>query len=165
MKILVLGDIHSNLVNLKNAFEKVKDRDIGHLIVLGDLQSLEVIDIIGTTNYKTSIIFGNADFDRNAFLSKAQKYKNIEAFDDNRGKIEIEGVKIAFCHYPQTAKKIAREEDVDVVFSGHWHSPHEEKINGTLSIRPGEVAGQIYEPAFCIFDTKNMKPELILINR
>lgn len=165
MKIAVLGDIHSNLVNLKIALEKVKSRDIGHIIVLGDLQNVEVIDIIGITNYKSSIIFGNADFDRNAFIKRAQKYKNIETFEGSKGELEIEGAKIAFCHYPQTAKKLAKEEDLDVVFSGHWHSPWEEKINGTLSIRPGEIAGQYYKSTFCIFDTEKMKAELVLVNR
>lgn len=164
MQIAILGDIHSNLINLKRAFDILAKKAICHIIIVGDLQSLETIDIIGATNIKTSIVFGNADFDRNAFIKRAKKYENIKIYGD-RGELEIDEVKIAFCHYPQTAKKIAREEDVEVVFAGHWHSPYEEKINGTLYIRPGEIAGHYYEPAFCIFDTKNMKPELILINR
>lgn len=162
MKIAILGDIHSNLINLEKALEQVKSRHIRHIIVVGDLQSLETTDIIGTTFIKTSIIFGNADYDRDAFSDKAKKYKNIKIFRDV-GELKFDNVKIAFCHYPQTAKKLAKEKDFNVIFCGHWHSPWEERVNGTLIIRPGEVAGHYYKPTFCIFDTETMKAELVLI--
>lgn len=162
MKIAIIGDIHSNIVNLKKSLEIVKKRGINQIICTGDLQSLETIDIIGTTFIKTSIIFGNADWDREAFLDKAKKYKNIKIFGDI-GELKFDDVKIAFCHYPQTAKKLAKENDFNVIFCGHWHSPWEKKVNGTLIIRPGEVAGQFYKPTFCIFDTETMKAELVLI--
>lgn len=163
MRIAILGDIHSNLENLRTALSIVQGKEIAHIIVVGDLQSLESIDIIGITFIKTSIIFSNADWDRDAFLDKAKKYKNIKIFGDI-GELKFDNVKIAFCHYPQTAKKLARERDFNVIFCGHWHSPWEEKINGTLIIRPGEVAGQIYKPTFCILDTENFKRELVLLN-
>jgi len=95
LKIAVLGDIHSNIVNLKKALFKARKRGISHIIIVGDLQSPEVIDIIGITNIKTSIIFGNADFDQDAFLFNAKKYKNIKIFGD-RGDLEIEGDKSFF---------------------------------------------------------------------
>ncbi|PIZ00206.1 hypothetical protein COY62_03750 [bacterium (Candidatus Howlettbacteria) CG_4_10_14_0_8_um_filter_40_9] len=164
MIIAIIGDIHSNLTNLKKALLLVQEREVKHIIVVGDLQSLETIDIMGLTNIKSSIIFGNADWDRDAFLDKAKKYKNIKIFGDV-GELKFDDVKIAFCHYPQTAKKLARENDTDVIFCGHWHSPWEEKINGTLIIRPGEVAGHFYKPTFCIFDTETMKAELVFINQ
>ena len=165
MKIAIIGDIHSNLENLKNALTKVKDRDIEQVIVVGDLQNPEVIDIIGSTSMKFSIVFGNADYNEQEFVERALQFSNIQVFG-KEGTLELGGRRIGFDHYPQTVSKMVHEGEYDVVFSGHRHSPWEEKIgkNKTLSICPGEIAGQRYRPTFCIFDLESMKPELILIN-
>lgn len=162
-KIAIIGDIHSNLANLKRALEIIKKNQLSHIIVVGDLQNLETIDIMGTTNVKFSIVFGNADYERDAFLDRAKKYENIKIFGDF-GEIELDSKKIGFCHYAGDARKMAKTGKYDVVFSGHRHSPTEEKIGDTIYIRPGEIAGQYFKPTFCIFDLEKMKPELILIN-
>jgi len=162
MLIAVFGDIHSNLENLKRALAIIQGKGVAHIIVVGDLQSLETIDIIGATSIKTSIVFGNADYDRDAFISRAKKYENIEIFGDF-GEIELKSKKIGFCHFAGDARNMAKTGKYDVVFSGHRHSPIEEHIKGTLYIRPGEIAGQYYKPTFCIFDTETMKAELVLI--
>lgn len=164
MKIAILGDIHSNLVNLKKALEKVKNEDISHLLVTGDLQEPEVIDIIGDTSIKASIVLGNSDYDTDSFRKRAKRFKNVEILN-NGDSIMLEGKKIGLHHYHLDAIEMAKSGKYDLVFSGHRHSPQEEKFGETVYIRPGEIAGHYFEPTFCIFDLKTMKAELILINR
>lgn len=164
MKLAILGDIHSNLINLEKALEKVKSIDIGHIIVVGDLQNLETIDIIVSTNKKISIVFGNADFDQDALLEGAKKYKNVEIFGD-KGELKIEDKRIFFAHFPDVVRRAIENGSYDIAFSGHRHSPWEEKIGKTLYIRPGEVAGIYNPPTFCVFDTETMKAELVFINK
>lgn len=164
MRIAIIGDIHSNLINLQKSLSIIQEKGLAHIIVVGDLQSPEVIDIIGSTNKKISIVFGNADFDRESFIKRAKKYKNIEIFGDF-GELDFNNRKIGFCHFYSEAKEIATKGIYDIVFCGHKHSPIEEKINSTILIRPGEIAGQYCEPTFCIYDLDKMKAELVLLNR
>lgn len=164
MNLAIIGDIHSNISNLKNALDKVKERGIDHIIVVGDLQNPDVCDIIGSTNIKVSIVFGNADFDREEFIKKTKPYNNIEILGD-LGELQIDNIKIGFHHYHREAIEMAKSGEYDVVFSGHRHSPHAEYFGKTLYLRPGEIAGQFNPPTFAIFDTKTKKAELVFINR
>jgi len=163
MILAIMGDIHSNTVNLAKAIKIIESKFVDQIIVVGDLQNPDIIDIIGITNTKVSIVFGNADFDREEFMKRARNYKNIEIFGDI-GELQIDDTKLAFCHFHQKAIEMAKSGKYDVVFSGHRHSPHLEYFNETLYLRPGEIAGHYNPPTFAIFDTKTQKSELIRVN-
>ncbi|MCL5093934.1 MAG: YfcE family phosphodiesterase [Patescibacteria group bacterium] len=163
MLLAVIGDIHSNILNLKKALEIIKKRGVQNLLVVGDLQSPEILDIIENSFKKTSIVLGNAEFDRELFKKIAEKYQNIEIYE-GKGSLELDSKRIGFSHNDGVARKMAEEGKYDIVFSGHKHSPWEEKIKKTIYIRPGEIAGEFYKPTFCIYDLEKMEAELILIN-
>ncbi len=75
----------------------------------------------------------------------------------------VEGVKIAFCHFPDQAKKLAESGKYDLVFYGHTHKPWEEVINGCRVINPGTLAGMFYKATFAVYDTESGKLELKLL--
>ena len=89
--------------------------------------------------------------------------KKIEIFE-KIGEKEINGIKIAFTHLPEDAKKLAESDKYHLVFFGHTHRPAIETIKKTTLINPGTTGGVFYQPSFAIFDTINKKPELILLN-
>ena len=77
--------------------------------------------------------------------------------------LEFNGKRIAFCHFPDMAKKMAQSGKFDMVFYGHTHRPWDEKIGECHMINPGELAGQFYKPTFAVYDTATGKLELKIL--
>jgi putative phosphoesterase len=111
------------------------------------------------------------------------KYKNTKIFK-NFGETQFEvgprtgrgstSVSIAFVHYPDFAKELARTGKYDFVFYGHTHKPWVASVplSGTTAdqrkkeytmLNPGNVAGEIYPPTFAVWNTENDKFELVRI--
>lgn len=72
---------------------------------------------------------------------------------------------IAFTHFPDLARQLAKSGKYDLVFHGHTHRPWEEKIGSCRLVNPGEVAGQRFKPTFAIYDTENDKLELKILEK
>jgi len=165
MLLAIISDIHGNLANLAKALETIKKEKPDIMLVCGDLQDPEAINLIGAANIKTHIVFGNADFAIEDLLRKgAKKFSYIKIHGD-LGELVLKNKKIAFCHFYSEAKKIAATRNYDIVFAGHRHSPWEEKIGNTILIRPGNIAGLYYNPTFCFYDLEKMKARLVLLNK
>ena len=79
--------------------------------------------------------------------------------------LEFNRRKIAFCHFPDIAKKLAQSGKFDLVFYGHSHRPWDEKIGNTHMINPGELAGQFYKPTFAVYDTTSGSLELKILEK
>lgn len=81
------------------------------------------------------------------------------------GKIEINGKKIAFTHFPEKALELAKKNTFDLVFYGHTHKPWEEKLGDTKLINPGTLAGMFYRATFAVYDSMNDKLELKILDQ
>ena len=150
MKIAVVSDTHNNWVNFKKAIDWIKKGDIQQILHCGDICSQETIDQAKKYFSEGTIHFakGNADFE----LELPEKIE-----------LKIENKRIAFCHFPDIAKKAAQSGNYDVVFYGHTHRPWDEKINECHMINPGELAGQSYKPTFAVYDTSTGLLELKIL--
>ena len=184
MKIVIISDVHNNLVNLKKVLDYCGNKKIKKIICCGDLASQEALDFF-CDNFNPPVggeifyTFGNMDAgyvniekfkhlnnDRNIF-----EYKNAKIFRDY-GEMEIEGRKIAFVHYPDKARKLCESGEYNVVFYGHTHKPWIENIEtrrkqylfSCTLLNPGNVANEIYSPTFATWNTKDDKFELVRIN-
>jgi uncharacterized protein len=74
--------------------------------------------------------------------------------------------KIAFCHFPDTAKKLSQSGKYDAVFYGHTHKPWDEMVGGSCHmINPGELAGQFFKPTFALYDTATGILELKILEK
>ena len=82
---------------------------------------------------------------------------------EESGQIKIGGKKIAFCHFPEIGRDLAKTQKYDLVFYGHTHKPWEEKIGKTRLVNPGNIAGLFFRPSFAIYDTKTGKLELKIL--
>lgn len=163
MKVAVISDIHGNIAYLEKAKTIIDAEKLDIVICCGDIQDEETFLELDNWSQKVYISFGNADYairenlDRGKLISK-----HIEVFLDY-GVLNIGGTKLAFCHYPLYAEKLAVSGRFDVVFHGHDHKPWERKIGKTIVLNPGEIQARDGKPTFAIYDLTKMKGELKIL--
>ena len=149
MKIAIVSDTHNNWANFKKAIRWIKKEKIQLILHCGDINSQETIDdakkLFGG---EIKFVKGNADW-------KIDLPEKLE--------LEFNGKKIAFCHFPDLAKKLAQSGDYNVVFYGHTHRPWDEKVGECHMINPGEMAGQFFKPTFAIYNTATNNLELKIL--
>ena len=151
MKIAIVSDTHNNLGNFKKAIDWVKKEKIKLILHCGDISSQETIDYVKKEfGGEIKFVKGNADFN----LDLPEKME-----------LEIDNKKIAFAHFPDTAKKLAQSVKFDMVFYGHTHRPWDEKVGKTHMINPGELAGQFYKPSFAVYETATGSLELKILEK
>ncbi len=163
MKIAIVSDTHNNWMNFKKAIDWIKKQKIQLILHCGDISSQETINDAkklfaspqGESHQKRDeeikFVKGNADYDLPDLPEKTE--------------LELENKKIAFCHFPNEAKKMAQSGNFDLVFYGHTHRAWDEKIGDCHMINPGEIAGQFYKPTFAIYDTIAGDLELKILER
>lgn len=173
MLIAIISDIHDNTPNLKKVLDYCASNKIEKIICCGDLASIETLDFLNA-NFEGEILFtfGNMDNDylKDYFFKKVDPstqlgmtYKKTKIFKDF-GEAEIDGIRVAFIHFPKEAKILCESGKYNFVFYGHTHKPFEEIINECKMLNPGNVANQFYPPTFAVWNTENNKFSLIRIN-
>jgi len=197
MKIAIISDIHNNEVNLKKVLDFCARENVEAIVCCGDLASKEVLDLMNDNfSGKIYYTFGNADYDdvTNLWTGSTKKrvsdsdekvvYKNTflykdfgEAIVENKSSSPAEGEagrgwRIAFVHYPDIAKSLARTGKYDFVFYGHTHKPWivnsplpegRQRGVGVTLLNPGTTGGEIYPPTFALWDTTKTKEPFQLI--
>lgn len=173
MLIAIISDIHNNEVNLKKVLDYCQREKIQTVICCGDLASLETLDFLND-NFAGVIYyaFGNMDNDQLRDFEFKEKYKNTFLFKDfGEATFEVspretrgETSNVAFVHFPDIAKQLAKTGKYDFVFYGHTHKPWEEMIGKCKMLNPGNVAGEIYPPTFAVWNTEDDKFELIRVH-
>jgi putative phosphoesterase len=158
MKIAIISDTHDNLENLKKFFEFSKKEKIEILIHCGDVCNGETLKEIEKNFKKIYLCLGNADI-KNSLFKEARKTKIFE----KEGKVEIEGLKIGFCHMFNLKEK--KLDDFDFYFFAHSHWPFLEKEGNCVLANPGNLAGLFYKATFAVLDTKTKKLELKILEK
>jgi putative phosphoesterase len=117
----------------------------------GDLCSSYLVEELSKSGILVYLACGNMDKPIGLKI-ECEKYENV-SFVGEVGKIVSGEKKIAFCHYPHTAKNLISKSKLDVVFYGHTHIKSQEMIGKTLFLNPGEVVGKYYQASCAFFDT------------
>ncbi|KPJ57369.1 hypothetical protein AMJ49_02150 [Parcubacteria bacterium DG_74_2] len=161
MKIAIISDTHDNIPNIEKLLSFLKKEGIKTIIHCGDVCNIEVIKKL-EENFKSKIYLtlGNADLREKI----KQEIKNIKLFEDY-GEIDIESLKIAFCHKPILAEKISQEKKYDFIFHGHTHKPWLKKNGNCIIANPGNLAGVVFKPTFAILDTETRKLSLKILEK
>lgn len=160
MKIAVISDIHGNMAYLERAKAIIDEQKLEIVICCGDIQDEEAFKELDSWPQKVYIALGNADYEIRHRLDRGLLCaEHAEVFLDY-GVLNLDGAKIAFCHYPKYAEKLAESGRFDVVFYGHDHKPWERKIGRTVLLDPGELQARDGRPTFAIYDTAKLKGEL-----
>lgn len=170
MQIAIISDVHNNEVNLAKVLDYCKREKIETIICCGDLASRETLDFMNDNFFGIILYtFGNADYDDLRELAKEKKYRNTYLYPDF-GEAVIEKKNVAFVHFPDVAKSLARTGKYDFVFYGHTHKPwiaNGEAIESGRKyslLNPGTTAGEIYPPTFAVWETENGKFSLIRVH-
>jgi len=139
MKLLIIGDSHGNIANLKHVMGFAKEIEARAVIHTGDWNNFDNIKIV--TDYGISLYscLGNADIDSRFEFQELLKF-------------EIDGVKIGLIHNIKKLKEDGKK--YDVIFCGHTHKQGQENN----IINPGALENGIN---FAIFDTKTKMVEFI----
>lgn len=165
MKIAIISDTHDNLATLDKFLAYIAKNPVGAIIHCGDIAEGETLARLAK-NFPGPIlaVFGNMDY-RQSVEAAAQKFSGqIQLFKDF-GHAEIGGLKIGFCHFPETAKQACGNNQFDFVFYGHTHKPWQEEVNRCQLANPGTLAGMFYQATFAILDAGTKKLELKIVSR
>jgi putative phosphoesterase len=158
MKIAIISDTHDNLENLKKFFEFVKKEGVEILVHCGDVCNGETLKEIERNFKEIYLCLGNADI-KESLLKEAKRTRIFE----KEGKIEINGLKIGFCHMFNVKEKNLK--GFDFYFFGHTHWPFLKKEDDCYLANPGNLAGLFYKATFAILDTKSKKLELKILEK
>ena len=163
MKIAVISDIHGNMPYLAKAKAIIDEEGLEIVVCCGDIQDEEAFLELDSWPQKVYVAFGNADYAIRENMSRGLlKPRHLEISLDY-GNLIIGGTKLAFCHYPLFAEKLAESGRYDVVFYGHDHRPWERKVGRTVMLNPGELQARDGRPTFAIYDFVEMKAELRIL--
>ena len=164
MQIAIISDVHNNEINLGKVLRYCSEHKVEQLICCGDLASREILEKINDefsgTNYYTA---GNADYDELRDLFPLARYRNSFLYE-NFGEAEIDGKIVAFVHFPDQARKLAKSGMYHFVFYGHTHKPWIEKTGACTMLNPGNVTGDFYPPTFAVWNTENNDFKLIRVH-
>lgn len=161
MKIAILSDSHDNLANLEKFLSLVKGEKINFLIHCGDVCNGETLRKIRKDfRGEVFLCLGNADI-KESILGLRDNPK-IKVFKDF-GEIEIDKLKIGFCHNRNLAKKFFETKKYDFVFYGHSHRPSLKEKGGLILANPGTIASLFFKATFAILDTETKNLSLKIL--
>jgi putative phosphoesterase len=164
MRIGIISDTHDDEENTRKAIEIFQKEKVDFVIHLGDYVSPPIVRLF--KGLKLIGIFGNND---------GYKYMLMKAFDEIGGEIkgdfatlEIDNLKIALYHgeFKEITEALAKCQDFDVVFAGHWHKFEKKNFGKSLLINLGSAHrffSKDPNPTIGIFNTKTKDFKLIEI--
>lgn len=165
MNIAIISDTHDNIANLDKFLIWSKKNSIATIIHCGDIASGETVAFLaGNFSGPAHLAFGNMDEPRlDQIKREAKLFANLN-LPGNQGSLVIDGIKIAFCHFPDQAKALALTGRFNLVFFGHSHKPAMETLpNHCQLINPGTLGGVFNKATFAVFDTKTKNLELKIL--
>jgi len=169
MRIAIISDSHDNIHRIDQMLEILKKEKISTMIHCGDVTTLNTLKYLSEKfSGKIYLSIGNVDemygLKKICILPTGRQvnFKNVIVFE-KFGELQIENKKIAFVHFPKTAKELAETQKYDFVFYGHTHGPWEKNISKTIMANPGTLAGTFSKSTFAVLDLENKNLELIIL--
>jgi putative phosphoesterase len=153
MKILVIGDSHGYIANLKAVMEIAKKSDIKAVIHCGDWDNTASVEAVLSVGIPLYTVMGNADVEED--LEDYLKF-NAKKFDPYFLKFELDGRKIGVIHKVKVNEW--KYDNLDIVFSGHYHEKEVKMINFLKFVRPGAILNGIN---FAVYETANNEVEFV----
>lgn len=160
MKIVIVADIHDNIVNLEKLLGWCRDNKVDGIICAGDITNAETLQYLSENFFGTIyLIRGNMEIYEEF---EVNKYKNIK-YLGRFGAIEIDKKIIGVCHEPSFIDELQKNNKCSLIFYGHTHKPWLEERNQTAIINPGTLGAVFQRASFAVWDTENAKIELNLL--
>lgn len=154
MKLLIIGDSHGNTANLKHVIGFGKKIGVKGIIHVGDWNNVKSVEEVSSFNIPLYTVLGNADIDHDV---KGIIKKKSKSFDETFLKTIIDNKKIGIVHKLRVIDYGLLKE-LDVVFTGHYHSQKKWEVDNVKIIRPGALENKI---EFGVYDTRTERIEFI----
>lgn len=165
MRLAIISDTHGNMANFKKIVNWLNKEKIGLVLHCGDIGDPGVLrESLADFKGEFLGVLGNIDKSYKIEVGEYQNPPRVKVFEE-MAELEVGNKKIAIIHRPDKIKKLAATGKYDLVFYGHIHYPWEEKIGNCRLINPGEAAGQIYKPAFAVYNTDTDNLELKILEK
>lgn len=161
MRIAIISDSHDNAPNIEKFLSWAKVNSIEAIIHCGDIAAPAMIAQFFGPHFagQSYFVYGNVA-DREMTKPICDKFSNCHLHGDE-GELELDDIKIAFCHFPDQALKLAESGKFSLVFYGHTHKPEMKTLpNNCQLINPGTLAGLFNKATFAVFDTATKNLEL-----
>jgi len=160
MKIAIISDTHDNIPNVEKFLAWAESNRIESIIHCGDIAAPAMVkELFGPSGLEFHCVYGNVA-DRESMPQMCERFSNCHLHGDE-GEVESDGIRIAFCHFPDIAKELAMTGKYHLVFFGHSHKPGMETLpNGCQLINPGTLGGIFNKATFAVFDTASKNLEL-----
>lgn len=167
MQIAILSDIHDHIENLAKVLEQISERKCEQVICCGDICAPFTAKILAGTGLPTFSVFGNNDGDQGSIILQTSDKIKFFTIGQEHGEVELDGKKIAFCHYPEHGRMLAESGKYAAVFYGHNHIQKTETVKESLLCNPGPicgiVAGKTDTASWAIYNTDNNQVETIIL--
>lgn len=147
MKVLIMGDSHGHIANLKHVVGFAKKYGVEAIIHAGDWDTSTAVEVVNLSKIPFYTVLGNADVDPELISDLKKKAKK---FGEEYLIINIGGRNIGITHKPSDNKKFFRGIKLDLIINGHYHSPYESVETPVKMIRAGAIIKGIY---FAVYDT------------
>jgi hypothetical protein len=143
----------------------MNENNVEQIVHCGDLCAPSILIKTLAPGFSGTIhmVFGNVE-DRDLLPKVAADLQNVKHYGDV-GEVDIGGKRIAFVHFPEKAKQLARSGKFDLVFYGHTHIPWEEVIGKARVINPGTLAGLFAKATFAVYNTDTGNLELKILEK
>lgn len=137
MKIGILSDTHSRYETVETALKQLQHRQINLVLHCGDIEDSDTVWLF--QGFTAHFVFGNCDLER---ASLRQAIHGIGGtLHEPFGRVELEGVKIAFLHGDdhRLLHDVEHADQFDYLFRGHTHRAEEHRTGRTRVINPGAL--------------------------
>lgn len=160
MYIVIISDIHDNLVNLKKCLDWCEKEKIENLVCCGDICNNETLKFLSEKfRGQIYLVRGNLEIYEEKEIFQ---YKNIK-YLGRFGRFELENKIIGVCHEPYFIKKVLEHGECGIIFYGHTHDPWRSEESGAAAFNPGTLGGVFQKATFAVWDTKEKEPELKIL--
>jgi len=157
MNIGVLSDTHDNLPKIEKAVKFFNKRKAGFVIHAGDFVAPFAAEKLKALSCDFIGVFGNNDGEREG-LSLVSQGK----IQQGPLRITLAGRSILIVHDLNSIN--LREEDAQLVISGHSHKPDLQNEDSRLMVNPGECSGWLSRrPSVAIIDLDKLSPALFYL--
>ncbi len=160
MRLVVISDIHDNLVNLEKFFNWCKQEGVSELICCGDIANGETLKLIADNFKYIYLVRGNLEIYEEAEVKQYKSIKYLGRF----GCFKIGDRSVGLCHEKSFIKDLMKKCKCEIIFYGHNHKPWIEKKDGVDLANPGTLGGVFTRATFAVWDSENGELELVILD-
>jgi putative phosphoesterase len=163
MKLAVVSDSHDHIWNMRRAVEQANALGVEVMLHCGDLISPFMFEELDAFRGVMHLILGNNPGDQVLLTRSCLERSQTVTLHGWAGRLEIDGLDVAWVHEPDLARSLARSGDYRLVCFGHTHRWHMEEIGETVLLNPGEILGKKEPAGWALVELPGLKVQRILL--